>query len=171
VDVVLGLSRVCRSFEGASSPALESVTFAVARGDLVALVGPSGSGKSVLLDIVAGLDEPTSGVVFVAEGDREPVRPTAHRRSRVALLRGARPEAVTAALASHPLLLLADEPDHEMELLWAAHRRGQTTIFATRELDLALARAHHVVQLERGRVVRDGDAALYGRASGSWRGT
>jgi len=45
--------------------ALEAVNLAVSGGELVAVIGPSGCGKSTLLRIVAGLVEPTDGVVTV----------------------------------------------------------------------------------------------------------
>jgi ABC-type lipoprotein export system ATPase subunit len=49
--------------------ALGGVTFDVARGEFVALVGPSGSGKSSILNLVGGLDRPTAGEVVVAGQD------------------------------------------------------------------------------------------------------
>jgi putative ABC transport system ATP-binding protein len=44
---------------------LDDVTIGVPRGDTAAIVGPSGAGKSTLLALLAGLDEPTSGKVFL----------------------------------------------------------------------------------------------------------
>src|SRR5262245_36359191 len=43
--------------------AVKDVSFEVPEGELVALLGPSGGGKSTILRIIAGLEEPDSGVV------------------------------------------------------------------------------------------------------------
>ena len=45
---------------------LADVTLEVRRGESVAVVGASGAGKSTLLALLAGLDEPTSGRVWLA---------------------------------------------------------------------------------------------------------
>jgi putative ABC transport system ATP-binding protein len=44
---------------------LDSVTIGVPHGHTAAIVGPSGAGKSTLLALLAGLDEPTSGQVWL----------------------------------------------------------------------------------------------------------
>jgi len=46
-------------------PALAPLDLTVANGEFVTVIGPSGCGKSTLFNIVAGVDEPTSGVVAI----------------------------------------------------------------------------------------------------------
>ncbi len=45
---------------------LDDVTFSISRSETAAIVGPSGAGKSTLLALLAGLDEPTSGEVWLS---------------------------------------------------------------------------------------------------------
>ena len=45
--------------------ALNGVSFSVEKGDFVAIIGPSGSGKSPLLHTLGGVDRPTGGKVLV----------------------------------------------------------------------------------------------------------
>ena len=49
--------------------AVDGVTLEVRAGEFVALLGSSGSGKSSVLNLIAGLDRPTSGSVMVQERD------------------------------------------------------------------------------------------------------
>jgi ATPase subunit of ABC transporter with duplicated ATPase domains len=45
-----------------------ALSFSVARGDKVALVGPNGCGKTTLLRLIAGVEAPTEGAIHVARG-------------------------------------------------------------------------------------------------------
>jgi putative ABC transport system ATP-binding protein len=67
-SVMVEARAVSRTFGHGSTAvhAVRGVSFAVQRGQLVALVGRSGSGKTTLLNIIGGLDSPTSGEVLVA---------------------------------------------------------------------------------------------------------
>ncbi|SMC94452.1 ABC transporter ATP-binding protein [Rhizobium sp. RU36D] len=49
-------------------PVLDGVDLTVRSGEFITLVGPSGSGKSVLLDIIAGLTEASSGEAMIDGG-------------------------------------------------------------------------------------------------------
>ena len=45
--------------------ALDDVSFQINKGDFLVLAGSNGSGKSVLMSLIAGLDDPTSGTINV----------------------------------------------------------------------------------------------------------
>jgi putative ABC transport system ATP-binding protein len=63
---VLELQDVSKAY-GSDPPinALREASFAVAEGELVAIVGPSGSGKTTLLHVIGTLERPSSGVVSI----------------------------------------------------------------------------------------------------------
>jgi NitT/TauT family transport system ATP-binding protein len=65
--VTLEVSGLSRTFEGESGAvaALTDISFRAYRRELLCIIGPSGCGKSTLGRIVAGLDEPSEGVVRV----------------------------------------------------------------------------------------------------------
>ena len=59
---------------------VEDATFEVHSGEVLAVVGPSGSGKSSLLRLLNRLDEPTSGTVFLDGVDYRQIEPRKLRR-------------------------------------------------------------------------------------------
>jgi NitT/TauT family transport system ATP-binding protein len=64
--VIIAAEAVTKAFttpDGGALPVLDDISFTLAEGEIVALLGKSGSGKSTLLRCVAGLIAPSSGVV------------------------------------------------------------------------------------------------------------
>ena len=64
--VIITAESVTKAFstpDGRDLPVLDDVSFTLAEGEIVALLGKSGSGKSTLLRCVAGLIAPSSGIV------------------------------------------------------------------------------------------------------------
>jgi len=79
---------------------------------------------------------------------------------------------VARAFVNHPPLLLADEPtgnlDPEtsigiMQLLYRINRTGTTVLVATHDSHMVDRMRRRVIELERGRIVRDEADAMYGR--------
>lgn len=78
----LRVRGVSKSFSAPDNPlarrlALDAVSLSLAVGELVSLIGPSGCGKSTLLRLVAGLDSPDSGELFI--GSERITGPNAER--------------------------------------------------------------------------------------------
>src|SRR5438270_1977231 len=65
----VSLDRVRKAFPGAPD-AVHELSLEIADGEFVSLVGPSGCGKSTTLNLIAGLDQPTSGSIRI---DGKPV--------------------------------------------------------------------------------------------------
>ena len=66
-EPLIELKGVSKSF--GQSPILDRVDLRIYRGEALAIIGPSGTGKSTILRIIAGLLAPDAGEVFV-QGQR-----------------------------------------------------------------------------------------------------
>lgn len=67
------LDNICKNFGAVR--AVDGVSLEIPDGELMVLVGPSGCGKSTLLRLVAGLEEATSGGIFLDDREVSRVKP------------------------------------------------------------------------------------------------
>ena len=68
----LVLEHVTRRYPGNTDPAVDDLSLTVAPGELLALVGASGSGKTTTLRIAAGYETPDAGRVLLGDGNAAP---------------------------------------------------------------------------------------------------
>jgi putative ABC transport system ATP-binding protein len=76
------VTRVYRS-GGRDLTVLKDISFSLEPGGFVAILGPSGSGKTTLLGLLAGLDQPTSGSIYLDGRDLGALSEDARARLRV----------------------------------------------------------------------------------------
>lgn len=126
MDTLLNLSSVTLEYPDGDGTlkALDRVNLALGAGEFLALVGPSGSGKSSMLAVSAGLIRPTSGAVTIngqqATGLRD-AELTALRREKVGII-FQQPNLLPSLTAVEQLLL-------------ADHLRGKPLTAARRRAD------------------------------------
>jgi len=78
----VAVDRVAKSF--GARPVLQDVSFDAKPGEIFTLMGPSGSGKSVLLRHLAGLESPTSGTIRI--NGQDPTLDLTRDQVRIALV-------------------------------------------------------------------------------------
>ena len=114
--------------------ALDHVSFQVKKGEFVAIVGASGSGKSTLMNLVGGIDRPTSGSVIIEEKDIFSMNESElaiFRRSNIGIVYqfyNLIPNLNVEENIMLPCLLDHRKPDHEkleriVEMTGLSHRR------------------------------------------------
>ncbi|MBL4838549.1 MAG: ABC transporter ATP-binding protein [Kordiimonadaceae bacterium] len=88
---IIKLSRVSLTLESSAGPVniLRDNNFSIKQGETVGIVGPSGSGKSSLMSLMTGLEQPTTGDVIIdglsfAGADEDAL--ARHRLSRIGIV-------------------------------------------------------------------------------------
>ncbi len=71
MNTILRTEHLCKYYHSGENEvrAVDDCNIAIGQGEFVAVVGKSGSGKSTLLHMLGGLDNPTSGKVYVGDMD------------------------------------------------------------------------------------------------------
>ena len=166
------LDRVSKRFGGVE--ALAGVSLALARGEIVGLIGPNGSGKTTLLNTLSGLERADSGTIALDDLPLE--RLPAHAIARLGVGRTfqspiegeTRTEGIARAVATGAAFLLLDEPaagmtDREREglahLLGRLRDAGRGVILVDHDIDLLTRICDRLVCLDGGRVIAIGSPA------------
>lgn len=79
-DIVLEFQNVCKTFSGASHPAVDHVNLSIKEGEFITILGSSGCGKTTLLKLVNRLYEPESGKILLFGQDIAKQNPVELRR-------------------------------------------------------------------------------------------
>ena len=71
MEKILEVKNISKKYQNKEGEllALENINFRIQKGEFVSIIGPSGGGKSPLLSIIAGLEEKTTGEVYI-EGEK-----------------------------------------------------------------------------------------------------
>lgn len=118
--------------EGVPVHALKGITLDVEKGEFLAIAGPSGSGKSTLLNLIGGLDEPTSGKVFLEDVDLSTLS-----RGKLAQMRLSKLGFVFQAYNLIPVLTAAENVEFVlMQQGIPEKKRREKTIKVLRELGI-----------------------------------
>jgi len=154
--------------------AVDEISFEIAKGEFVVIVGPSGAGKTTVLNILGGMDKATSGEVLVDGRNiaRYSSRQlTGYRRNDIGFVfqfynlvpNLTALENVELALAKNPKLLLCDEPTGALDyqtgkailklLQDMCRERGMTVIVITHNSALT-PMADRVIKIKNGKVSR-----------------
>ena len=121
------LAGVRFTYQGASRPALDDVSFEVRPGSTVALVGPSGAGKSTVAHQLLRFWDPEAGSVTVDEHDAREFR-LDELRGRIALVAQ---DTYLFNASIRDNLLVANPTASEVELSDALERSGLAEFVAT----------------------------------------
>jgi putative ABC transport system ATP-binding protein len=134
--------------------ALDGVTVEFARGRFTAIMGPSGSGKSTLMHNLAGLDDLTSGSVWIGDTELSSLKDkalTKLRRDRVGFVFQSFNLVPTLDVAENielPMALAGRKPDREwvdtvVDIVGLSHRLGHrpSELSGGQQQRVAVARA------------------------------
>ena len=64
-SVILHLESISKQYSRTATPAVQNVNLTLYQGDILGLLGPSGCGKTTLLRMIAGFEQPQSGIITI----------------------------------------------------------------------------------------------------------
>ena len=83
---ILEIKNVTYGYKDAETKVLSSVNYSFEIGKFYAIIGKSGTGKSTLLSLLAGLDKPEEGEILFKDENIEKTGYTNHRKNNISLV-------------------------------------------------------------------------------------
>ena len=136
----IAFHQVSFQYPGTSQPALENVSFEIAPGERVAIIGTVGSGKSTIARLILGLYQPQSGSVSIGDADLRQLHPDDLRANIGAVLQ----DVVLLSGSIRDNIALGDPAVSDAAVLRAAQLSGAHDFIG------ALARGYDVPLADRG---------------------
>src|SRR3974390_1110471 len=134
-DVVL-MEGIDKSFPGVH--ALQNVTFAVAAGEVHALVGENGAGKSTLVKVLTGVERPDKGSI-VLHGNPVALRYPLHAQE-MGITTVYQEVNLCPNLTVAENLLIGREPRKRGHINWSATNRRASALLREWEIDIDVTR-------------------------------
>ena len=156
-QIVLEARNVSKTVPSPEGPLtiLADVSLSVRTGETLAIIGASGAGKSTLLALLAGLDSPSAGRVFIAGADL-----TELDEDGRAAVRGRHVGFVFQSFHLIPSLTALENVMLPLELRGRSDAR-ETAVQALAQVGLAARAAHYPKQLSGGEQQRVAIARAY----------
>ena len=81
----INCKNIFKSFQhdNEDMPVLENINLSITKADRLAITGASGAGKSTLLQLLAGLDKPSKGNIFIDDIDLQSINPIEQSKIRL----------------------------------------------------------------------------------------
>lgn len=77
MDKILEVKNISKKYQTKKGEilAIENINFRIKKGEFISIIGPSGCGKSTLLSIIAGLENKTTGEIYIEDEKVEGISP------------------------------------------------------------------------------------------------
>ncbi len=118
---IVEVRHLTKKFEGNATAAVDDLDLATTEGEYLVLLGPSGCGKTTLLRLIAGLEQPTSGEVYIGGQPMVGLPPRARKIAMVFQSYALYPHKSAGKNIEFPLKAAGIEPEERAKkVAWAA---------------------------------------------------